>query len=180
MTEERSSGTTGTAPTLAGDPITLVGLLFESAIGLRHQLAPTLEGDQGVSGLAFEVLLRLYRSPNTTLRMSDLAAQTGLSRSGLTRAVDRLVEAGLCARSECEDDRRGTFALLTEGGRTYASGAIERHEQEIHNLLGGVLSSTEEEMLVTLLHRIRDQVNPAAAQLVLPSKIEELPPATTR
>ncbi len=110
--------------------------------------------------------------------LGGLPDRKALLPSRLIDIETRAIGGG--ARSECEDDRRGTFALLTEGGRTYASGAIERHEQEIHNLLGGVLSSTEEEMLVTLLHRIRDQVNPAAAQLVLPSKIEELPPATTR
>ena len=64
----------------------------------------------------FEVLIRLARSPEHRLRMTDLAAQTILSPSGLTRAVDRLVEAGLVEREACPTDRRSTYAVLTPEG----------------------------------------------------------------
>ena len=50
------------------------------------------------------------------MRMGDLADQLLLSRSGLTRLVDRMVARGLVERHTCPDDRRGTYARLTEAG----------------------------------------------------------------
>jgi DNA-binding MarR family transcriptional regulator len=118
-----------------------------------------------LTGQAFGVLIRLYRSPGESLRMSDLAAQTGLSRSGLTRALDRLVEVGLCERASCDGDRRGTFAVLTECGHNLMDDALVRHEHHIRTILTGVLSSQEETELTRLLERVRNRVHPDAALL---------------
>lgn len=65
----------------------------------------------------FEVLLRLADEPEWGLRMQDLAARALLSKSGLTRLVDRMEAAGLVQRASCPHDRRGTFAVITEEGR---------------------------------------------------------------
>lgn len=64
--------------------VTLVGIVLETAAGLRRALAPGIESELSVGGLAFEVLVRLVRSPGARLRMTDLAAQTGLTPGGLT------------------------------------------------------------------------------------------------
>src|SRR4029450_13450702 len=79
---------------LQDDRITLVGLLTESYTALRTELDRGLERDAGLPLGWFELLIRLARSPGQRLRMSDLAAQTSLTPSGLTRAVDRLDAAG--------------------------------------------------------------------------------------
>ena len=84
-------GAGGRQPGVQDDQITLVGLVFETAVGLRRSLSPGLDCELGVGGQSFDVLLRLARSPGQRLRMSDVAAQTGLSPGGLTRSVDRLV-----------------------------------------------------------------------------------------
>jgi DNA-binding MarR family transcriptional regulator len=145
------------------DPITLVGLVLEAASGLRRVLTPNITRDLGVGGLAFEILLRLVRSDGGRLRMSDLSAQTGLTPSGLTRAVDRLVEAGFVERAACPSDRRGAFASLTELGAARAAHALARHERETAELLAGVLDPDEEAQLAALLRRLRDRVHPDAA-----------------
>ncbi|HVB00600.1 MAG TPA: MarR family transcriptional regulator [Acidimicrobiales bacterium] len=147
------------------DPITVVGLILECAIGLRRRLSPSMDIATGVTGQAFEVLVRLYRSEGGAMRMSDLAAQTGLTRSGLTRALDRLVEGGLCKRESCDGDRRGMFAALTEIGKSRVAAAILNHEQEISDLLAGALGNEDEEELIKLLRRVRQRVNPDAAFL---------------
>lgn len=144
------------------DPISLVGLVLESAAGLRRALAPSLDDQLGVGGQSFELLVRLARSDGHRLRMSDLAHQSGLSPSGLSRAVDRLVEAGLVRRESCPNDRRGTFASLTEHGIGRMQEALERHRVDVHALLEGVLSEQEQAVLVTLLERLRDRVHPGA------------------
>ncbi len=67
------------------------------------------------------------------LRMQDLAERVLFSRSGLTRLVDRMVGAGYVTRERCEDDRRGTFAVLTPAGAKSlrdASGVHLRGVQE--------------------------------------------------
>lgn len=151
-------------PRSGADPVTLVGLVLESAAGLRRLLEPRLERDCGLPGPAFEILLRLLRSPGQRLRMSDLAAQTSLSPSGLTRAVDRLDAEGLVARLECPSDRRGTFAALTEAGARRARDALALHVHELEELLGGLFAPEEEACLEDALHKLRDRVRPELAK----------------
>jgi DNA-binding MarR family transcriptional regulator len=111
-------------PEPAMEGITLVGLVFETAAGLRRALTPALYERIGVGGQSFDILVRLSRSPGGRLRMSDLAAQTGLTPSGLTRALDRLADAALVRREACPNDRRGAFASLTAEGRERMTAAL--------------------------------------------------------
>lgn len=147
------------------DPITLVGLVLEAAAGLRRALAPSLETELGVGGQSFELLIRLARSEGGRLRMSDLAAQSGLTPSGLSRAVDRLVEEGLAERESCPSDRRGTFARLTPLGSERMQEALARHRAEVETLLAGVLDDGERTALVALLRKLRDRVHPEGGQV---------------
>ena len=83
---------------LLSDPrLTTMGLLVEVHAGLRSAADPDLEA-HGLAGSSCDVLIRLARSPEQRLRMSDLAAQSTLSNSGLTRVIDRLLGAGLVER----------------------------------------------------------------------------------
>src|SRR3954453_4697001 len=92
------------------DPrITAMGLLVEVYTGLMDRLSPQI-AEHGLSTVDFNVLVRLSRSPEQRLRMSDLAAQTSLSTSGVTRVVDRLEKEGLVVRENCPTDRRALFA----------------------------------------------------------------------
>jgi len=75
----------------------------------------------------FDVLIQLKMAPERRLRMTELSERVRLSRSGLTRLVDRLVRAGLVERGRCASDRRGTFAILTPAGTSRV-----RHAQPVH------------------------------------------------
>jgi len=145
------------------DRITLVGLVFETATGLHRAVGPLLERQCELAGQEFDILIRLARTPGGRLRMSDLAAQTVLTPSGLTRAVDRLSEAGLVCRQSCPEDRRGAFAALTEAGEARMREALELHSAHLAELLGGALAPEEERALVSALRKLRDRVNPGAA-----------------
>lgn len=138
--------------------VTTVGLLFESSAGLRRVLEPLLLTDSGLSNQSFDVLVRLARTPGCRLRMSELAAQTTLTPSGLTRSVDRLEEAGIVAREACPEDRRGAFAVLSTKGQALMGQAMPLHVAHINELLDGVLTSEEEETLSSLLRKIRDHI----------------------
>lgn len=73
--------------------------------------------DAGLPGIAwYDVLQSLEEVPEGRLRMSELAERVMLSRSNLTRLVDRLEDAGYLKREMCRTDRRGFFAIATESG----------------------------------------------------------------
>jgi DNA-binding MarR family transcriptional regulator len=83
---------------------------------------------------SYEVLINLQAAPGRRRRMAELADGVLLSRSGMTRLVDRLERDGLLERDQCTDDGRGTYAVLTDKGeamlqrarRTHLDGVRER------------------------------------------------------
>ena len=103
---------------LDDERLTLMGLFAESWAAMFARTAAQLAGF-GLAPPEFEVCLRLARSPEGRLRMSDLAAQSLLTTSGITRLVDRLVERGLVARAPCPGDRRA----IAPGACTQSSGS---------------------------------------------------------
>ena len=151
---------------LSDDRLTLTGLLIESTTALRVQLDRHLERDAGLPLQWFELLLRLARSPGRHLRMSDLAAQTSLTPSGLTRAIDRLEDAGLAQRIPCPSDRRGAYAAITPLGLERITAALGPHLAHVDEHLTSALSPDEQALLANLLRKVRDHVNPAAAAAI--------------
>jgi DNA-binding MarR family transcriptional regulator len=99
-----------------------------------RDLEQELQADQGIALTDYDVLVQLAAADERRLRMSELADRLLLSRSGVTRLVDRLVADGFVERVMCESDRRGQWASLTDAGRerlrdaspTHLAG-VERH-----------------------------------------------------
>jgi DNA-binding MarR family transcriptional regulator len=76
---------------------------------------------------SYEVLINLQAAPGRRRRMAELAEGVLLSRSGMTRLVDRLERDGLLTRDACDDDGRGTFAVLTDKGEACLAEARRTH-----------------------------------------------------
>src|SRR3954454_10864623 len=76
---------------------------------------------------SYEVLITLESAPNRKRRMAELADSVLLSRSGMTRLVDRLEREGLLVRDTCTDDGRGCYAVLTEKGAELIARARPTH-----------------------------------------------------
>ncbi len=146
---------------LDDERLTAVGLLFEVANGVTSQLSGQIT-DAGLALSEFEVLLRLSRSPETRLRMSDLAVQANLSSSGLTRLVDRLEARDLIVRRACPSDGRGSFATLTPAGLELLLTIVPGHVELIERWYTGPLSARQLEQLTGALRTIRDVVRPGA------------------
>lgn len=144
--------------------LTLTGLLIESATGLKQVIHRRLTAECGLSMQSFVLLLRLARSPDRRLRMSDLADQTSLTPSGLTRAIDRLDEAGYVRRDACTDDRRGSYAALTDEGLAQVCAAVGPHLHHLDEEFLGLLTDDEQQVLAVILRKVRDHVNPGAAR----------------
>ncbi len=83
---------------------------------LINQINHDLVAAKRLPLFSYDVLIELYEAPQRRLRMHELAERVVLSRSGLTRLVDRLEAEGYLARDACESDRRGAYAVLTETG----------------------------------------------------------------
>ena len=135
--------------------ITAFGMLLEANAAVMSTVGRELDRGAGIPVAWFEVLLRLARSPEQRLRMGELAAQVGLSTSGLTRLIDRIEEAGYVERRACPTDRRGAEAAITKAGLALLRKALPGHLDSIDRAmarpLGRDLATLED-----LLRRVRD------------------------
>jgi DNA-binding MarR family transcriptional regulator len=106
-----------------------------------------LEGEHGLAVTSYEVLMYLADSPEGRMRMHDLASSVLLSRSGLTRLVDRLEREKLIKRESCDTDARGAFAVLTAAGREKLTAARRTHLDGVRRHFVEHLSDAELENL---------------------------------
>ena len=97
---------------IGDERITLMGLLLETHAKITRALSAELEAACGIPLTWFDVLIRLGRSAERRLTMSQLAAQVSLTTGGVTRLVDRIAEAGYVERQNCPSDRRSIYVAL--------------------------------------------------------------------
>src|SRR3954454_3170928 len=125
-------------------------LYFESALALIDVLDAELEGDAGIPMRWYDALVQLEETPDG-LRMNELAERILYSKSGFTRVVDRMEEAGLVQRVRPENDRRSILVVLTDEGRTTMEQARRRHRQAIDQHFSRHLSDTDVKALTRAL-----------------------------
>jgi DNA-binding MarR family transcriptional regulator len=109
------------------------GLLRTHAFVLA-ELDAELEQEYGLAVPEYEVLFVLMQSDGKQLRMSELADAALLTRSGMTRLVDRLQRQGLVRRERCPADGRGTHAVLTAEGEARVTAARPSHIAGVRRL----------------------------------------------
>jgi DNA-binding MarR family transcriptional regulator len=115
-----------------------------------------LQAEGRLSLAWFEVLARLSSAEGSMLRMQDLANRLVLSRSGVTRLVDRLEAAGLIERASCASDRRGTYAVLTDAGKRAFEEARPFVDRAVQASFGRHLSDAEAQQLEAVLTKLLD------------------------
>ncbi|MET9336940.1 MULTISPECIES: MarR family winged helix-turn-helix transcriptional regulator [unclassified Nonomuraea] len=91
-------------------------MMQRAQVRITRRLETELLAAHDLPLASYDVLLQLSEAAGRRLRMNDLADRVLLSRSGLTRLIDRLQREGLVQREACADDARGLFAVLTEAG----------------------------------------------------------------
>ena len=99
-----------------------------------------LHVDAGMPHTYYEVLVTLSEAPDRTLRMSELAELCRSSRSRLSHAVSRLEAAGWVRRDSCPNDRRGSFAVLTDEGFAVLERAAPGHVEAVRTHLFDALT----------------------------------------
>ena len=100
---------------------------LETSSWVLSRVEDDLRVNARLSHVEYEVLLRLTRHPEHRQRIQDLASRSLLTRSGMSRAVDRLAAGGLVQREEAPEDRRGAYAVLTAAGAQRFESAREFH-----------------------------------------------------
>ena len=137
-------------PDLDTAPLELFGRLFRSAQLADAALGEMLVGHDLQTGW-FDLLAALRRAGAPyELNPTQLMLATMLSSGGMTKRLDRMVEAGLVERRPDPGDRRGTLVKLTRRGRTVIDKAIDAHLANEERLLRS-LSSAERRNLDELL-----------------------------
>lgn len=119
-------------------------------------LEAELEAEHGLTLPAYEVLAHLSEAPDRRLRMSDIAAMSVLTPSGLTRVVDKLVRDGLVERQRCSGDARVVYAAITDAGVARLEGAYPTH-------LRGVREHLIDRLGPRQLAAIREALEPLTA-----------------
>lgn len=123
---------------------------------LMDQLNRDLVAQQGLTGMDYEILVRLSEAPGRRIRMSDLAELALSSRSRLSHQIDRMEAAGLVERESCEADRRGAFAVLTDTGWERLVHAAPDHVMSVRRHLVDVLTPEEFASLGRACRKIAD------------------------
>jgi DNA-binding MarR family transcriptional regulator len=127
--------------------------LLEAQATLMRRLDTDLRQDTGVRLADFDVLAQLAQAGGT-LRMTELAARTLISRSGLTRRVARLVDEGLVDRANATEDGRGVVVALTDAGVIRVTETVPVHLRGVWQLFVSRLDDQELAILETALRRV--------------------------
>ncbi|MGA9874828.1 MAG: MarR family transcriptional regulator [Solirubrobacteraceae bacterium] len=121
---------------------------------LAKRLESRLEREHGLQLSSYEALQHLMDAPAGRMRMCDLAERAQLSRSGLTRLVDRLERDELLGRCTCQHDARGAYACITDRGRERLSAARSTHRAVVREHFLSHFSEPELHALADMWDRI--------------------------
>jgi DNA-binding MarR family transcriptional regulator len=127
---------------------------IQSHASILRELDAELASAHGMTTRDYEVLLYLAQAPDRRLPMSALATSTMLTRSGITRLVDGLVDAGWIERVACASDARVSYARLTDVGFRKLRDAGCTHVESIRRLFLEHFNPEEINQLASLLSRL--------------------------
>lgn len=134
--------------------------LYEAQARILQRIDEDLH-QAGVGSLSdYSVLFTLYEAPLRRVRLAELANAAFLSRSGLTRLVDRLETRGFLRREPCLEDRRGAFAVLTDEGIAELRRIWKVYAAGIARTFAAHLSANEIKAVGETFGRLRDALRP--------------------
>jgi len=123
---------------------------------ITRRLESELLAEQDLPLASYDVLVQLVDAPGHRLRMTELASAVLLSRSGLSRLVDRLQREGLVSREAASEDGRGMYAVLQPAGLSRLRDAAPTHLRGVAEHMTSKYSDDELDALRALLNRLCD------------------------
>ena len=139
------------------------GAVLRVQAGLVPMLDRMLRREADLPLSWYDVLLELNAAPDRRLRMSDLGDRVVLSRTRISRLVDELAAAGLVTKESNPDDRRSSFASMTDAGRAQFRRAAPIYLRGIDELFTAHLSATEVRTIAPALARVHEAQTPNGA-----------------
>jgi DNA-binding MarR family transcriptional regulator len=134
-------------------------LFVESSLALVDVLDTELQDAAGIPQRWYDVLVHLEESPNG-IQMTELADQILYSKSGFTRVIDRMEEAGLVSRVRPPNDRRSILVVLTDKGTQTMQNARRHHRDGIDRHFSQHLTDTDTKALTRALEKISTHARP--------------------
>ena len=116
-----------------------------------------MKGKAPLSLDEYDLLLSIARHPHGRPRFSELANATVFTRSGISRITRRLEERRFLAREECEEDKRGAYAVLTQEGKEAMKETWKWYSRGIQNVLDPCFSRSDAQVFKELNARIVEQ-----------------------
>jgi DNA-binding MarR family transcriptional regulator len=149
-------GTCGILGQIDDERLHLMGLVIRANRRLTDRLGRDLETSVGIPLVFFDVLIHVGAAPEGRLTMSRLSADVALTTGGVTRLVDRMVDAGLVERKNCPSDRRSVHVMMTPEGHAVLEKAVAAHIEGIDRYLFDPLNAGDRAALETALTKVLD------------------------
>jgi DNA-binding MarR family transcriptional regulator len=124
---------------------------------VARRLDEELRAEHDLSVAEYDALLNIAEAPGRRIRMRQLAERVVLSKSGVTRLIDRLVADGLVERSVCESDARGAEAVLTDAGLRRLRSASRTHLRGIADHFIDVLDEDQLETVGVAMQAVAER-----------------------
>ena len=128
--------------------------MLEAHARVTRALDAQMRTGHGLPVSSYEVLMFLADAPDHRLRMSEIADRVLLSRSGLTRLVDRLEQLGFVSRCGVETDGRGAYAQLTDAGLDEARAARRTHLAGVRQFFLDHLTDDDQQAIAAVWARL--------------------------
>lgn len=143
-------------PDIPADRMAAWRAFLDAHAKVTDVLTQELRDTEGVPLTWYDVLVQLLEAPDHRLRMQELADAVVLSKSGLTRLIDRMEAEGLVRRAKCPTDRRGTYAEMTEAGLELLRATAPTHLTGVAQHFTSYLDDDEAATMARVLRRIAD------------------------
>lgn len=145
------------SPTISPTELIVWRTLLRAQVQISRRLQADLLATHDLALGSYDVLMHLGEARDGRLRMNDLADRVLLSRSGLTRLVDRLQREGLVSRQSCTSDARGLFAVLTAAGRERLLEATPTYQRGVRDYVLSRLDRDELHQFGAILGKLADE-----------------------
>ncbi|MGU5666612.1 MarR family winged helix-turn-helix transcriptional regulator [Aeromonas hydrophila] len=109
--------------------------LIQVVASVEADLGKVLQAQHGLGLSEYRALEVLARSPNSELRMQELASHLLLNQSSVSRLVERLERSSFTVRDLCPDDKRGVYTVLTAKGRACLEEAQPSYQKALEAAL---------------------------------------------
>jgi DNA-binding MarR family transcriptional regulator len=139
---------------LSDDEMRLFRAFLSSTSGITSRLDAQLKASSGIALDDYEVLVMLSEAPDQRGRMSDLSDMLLHSRSRLSQRIDRLVGRHYVEREKCDDDARGTWAVLTSEGIAALRAAAPHHVTHVRSHMFDHIDPNDITMLMNAFEKL--------------------------